>query len=329
MGNQDIPSIMSNSEKFCLRWNDFETNIRDSFRELREEQDYFDVTLACDDGPTLEAHRIILSAGSQLFRDIFRKSKHQSPFVYLKGISSVYLGSILDFLYNGEASIDQDELATFLETARELQVKGLQSKLEIISKNYQNLENKHGELDFPIDGNSISDLEKVENVGDKNQTMENKYEESDYPNSNILIAELELENIVNIVDATEELEYTFDSDLLKSDNEVALKKASYELDTQIEQMVGKKGTLWECRSCGKLSKQKVNLKKHIETHIVGILHSCHTCNKTCSTRNALQVHITDNHSSQLFDCNICGKFGMTKMSYKGHKSMYHKNTLKL
>jgi len=288
---------MSGSEKFCLKWNDFETNIRDSFIELREEQDYFDVTLACDDGPTFEAHRIILSAGSQLFREIFRKSKHQSPFVYLKGIRSVYLGYILDFLYNGEASIAQDELATFLETARELQVKGLQSK--------------------------------VENVTNQNQTLEDKNEESDYPSSDISVADLELENVVSIVDATEQLEDIFDSYLPKSDNEVSLNNANYELDTQIEQMLGKKGTLWECRYCGKMAKRKKDLKKHIETHIEGISHICHICNKTCSTRNALQVHITDNHPSQLFDCNFCAKFGMTKMSYKGNKSKYHKNTLKL
>jgi len=37
------------SEKFCLRWNDFESNISVAFRELREEKDFFDVTLACDD----------------------------------------------------------------------------------------------------------------------------------------------------------------------------------------------------------------------------------------------------------------------------------------
>ena len=37
------------SEKFCLRWNDFETNISVAFRELREDKDFFDVTLACDD----------------------------------------------------------------------------------------------------------------------------------------------------------------------------------------------------------------------------------------------------------------------------------------
>ena len=34
------------SEKFCLRWNDFESNISGAFRELRDDKDFFDVTLA-------------------------------------------------------------------------------------------------------------------------------------------------------------------------------------------------------------------------------------------------------------------------------------------
>ena len=53
---------MSASEKFCLKWNDFETNISLSFRELREEKDFFDVTLACDDDNQIHAHKVILSA---------------------------------------------------------------------------------------------------------------------------------------------------------------------------------------------------------------------------------------------------------------------------
>jgi hypothetical protein len=56
------------SEKFCLRWNDFESNISGAFRELREEKDFFDVTLACDDEDHVDAHRVILSACSPFFR---------------------------------------------------------------------------------------------------------------------------------------------------------------------------------------------------------------------------------------------------------------------
>jgi hypothetical protein len=71
---------MNNSEKFCFNWTDFEVNIRNSFRGIREEQDYFDVTLACDDGYQIEAHKIILSAGSPFFSEIFKKSKHPNLF---------------------------------------------------------------------------------------------------------------------------------------------------------------------------------------------------------------------------------------------------------
>ena len=56
----------------CLKWNDFENNVRDSFRELRKDQDNFDVTLATDDGHTIQAHKIILSAGSKFFSNILR-----------------------------------------------------------------------------------------------------------------------------------------------------------------------------------------------------------------------------------------------------------------
>merc|ERR1719186_2536867 len=119
--------LPENMEKFCLKWNEFETNIRDSFRELREEQNHFDVTLACDDDHQIQAHKIVLSAGSKFFSNIFRKTKHQSPFIYLKGIKIVELEYIVDFLYNGEAYIDQEGLDKFLETAQELQVKGIHS----------------------------------------------------------------------------------------------------------------------------------------------------------------------------------------------------------
>jgi hypothetical protein len=49
---------MGATEKFCLRWNDFETNISVAFRELRDEKDFFDVTLACDDSSQVQAHKV-------------------------------------------------------------------------------------------------------------------------------------------------------------------------------------------------------------------------------------------------------------------------------
>jgi hypothetical protein len=76
---------MGSSEKFCLRWNDFESNISVAFRELREDKDVFDVTLACDDDQ-IQAHKVILSACSPFFRSILKGNRHEHPLLYLKGV---------------------------------------------------------------------------------------------------------------------------------------------------------------------------------------------------------------------------------------------------
>jgi len=115
---------MGTSEKFCLRWNEFESNISGAFRELREDKDFFDVTLACDDDQ-LQAHKVILSACSPFFRTILRRNKHEHPLLYLKGVKYVDLVSVLNFMYHGEVNVAQEELNTFLAVAEDLKVKGL------------------------------------------------------------------------------------------------------------------------------------------------------------------------------------------------------------
>ena len=85
-------------ENYCLKWNNFESNIRESFRKRREEQILFDITLASDDGRQIQAHKIVLAAGSDFFSNIFKKSDHTNMLIYLKGISSLNLEHIVDFL---------------------------------------------------------------------------------------------------------------------------------------------------------------------------------------------------------------------------------------
>jgi len=112
------------SEKFCLRWNDFETNISVAFRELRDDKDFFDVTLACDD-EQIQAHKVILSACSPFFRNVLRRNPHQHPLLYLKGVKYTDLQSVLNFMYHGEVNVAQEELNSFLAVAEDLRVKGL------------------------------------------------------------------------------------------------------------------------------------------------------------------------------------------------------------
>jgi len=115
------------NEKFCLRWNDFASNIGVAFRELREDQEFFDVTLACDEDQ-IQAHKVILSACSPFFRRILQRNPHPHPVLYLKGVKLSNLLSILDFMYHGEVNLAQADLNLFLEVAEELKVKGLTQK---------------------------------------------------------------------------------------------------------------------------------------------------------------------------------------------------------
>jgi len=112
------------SEKFCLRWNDFESNISSAFRELRDDKDFFDVTLACED-EQIQAHKVILSACSPFFRNILRRNSHQHPLLYLKGVRFPDLQAVLNFMYHGEVNVAQEELNSFLAVAEDLRVKGL------------------------------------------------------------------------------------------------------------------------------------------------------------------------------------------------------------
>ena len=67
-------SMMGSSEKFCLKWNDFQDNVTKSFSKFRQESGLFDVTLVGSDQKQLSAHRLVLSACSDFFMTIFHSN---------------------------------------------------------------------------------------------------------------------------------------------------------------------------------------------------------------------------------------------------------------
>ena len=113
------------SEKLCLKWNDFQENINSAFGSLRTDNDLSDVTLACEDGQQIEAHKVILSVSSPLLQNLLKKNKHNHPLIYMRGMKSEDLIAIVDFLYYGEANVYQENLDSFLAIAEELKLKGL------------------------------------------------------------------------------------------------------------------------------------------------------------------------------------------------------------
>ena len=92
-------SIMS-YEKFCLKWTDFEHFAAKSFNNLREEKDFFDVTLVSEDLVQFDSHKVVLSASSKFFKNILRLNKHNHPLLYLQSVHSTLLQFVCLFLRN-------------------------------------------------------------------------------------------------------------------------------------------------------------------------------------------------------------------------------------
>ena len=85
------------SEKFCLKWNEFQDNAVKTFSGLRAENDFVDVTLVCDDQKQISAHKVVLSACSEYFKNILKQNKHSHPLICLTNINYDDLMNVIDY----------------------------------------------------------------------------------------------------------------------------------------------------------------------------------------------------------------------------------------
>ena len=92
---------------------------------MRKENDFYDVSLVSDDDKVVSAHKVVLSASSEFFKSILRKADHSKPMIYLSGVEFKELNCILDYIYEGEVQLFQEDLDKFLDVAQKLRINGL------------------------------------------------------------------------------------------------------------------------------------------------------------------------------------------------------------
>ncbi|XP_008560485.1 broad-complex core protein isoforms 1/2/3/4/5 isoform X3 [Microplitis demolitor] len=115
---------MGSSQQFSLRWNNYLKHITCAFDTLRTDEDLVDVTLSCE-GKRIRAHKMLLSACSTYFRDLFKENPCQHPVIIFRNVKFDDLAALVDFMYQGEVNVVQEQLASFLTTAELLAVQGL------------------------------------------------------------------------------------------------------------------------------------------------------------------------------------------------------------
>ena len=87
------------SEKLYLKWTDYRENVNSAFGSLREDNDFADMTLSCEDGQQIEAHKVILVALSPFFQNLLKRNKHPYPLIYMKGVKLEILLAGPDLLW--------------------------------------------------------------------------------------------------------------------------------------------------------------------------------------------------------------------------------------
>ena len=111
-------------QQYCLRWNNHQHNLLSVFEDLLNHEAFVDVTIACE-GLNMKAHKMVLSACSPYFQSMFYNTPDRHPIVFLKDVRYHEMKALLEFMYRGEVSVDQEHLSSLLKVAESLKIKGL------------------------------------------------------------------------------------------------------------------------------------------------------------------------------------------------------------
>ena len=248
------------SEKFCLRWNDFQSTVSQSFAVLRKEKDLFDVTLVSDDEVQISAHKLVLSASSDFFKNILRRNSHSHPLLYLSGVNSQSLSLVLDYIYQGEVQIYQEDLNAFLDVAQKLKIEGLQSNIDNSSSSTENLQEEMTKLETNFDP---------------------KY---------ITIPDQDLADIkVPAMKRTSSYSNTTSATV------ATINGMTTSVEDKIQELIERSGGMNYCKECDYKSSRFFNMKEHVEIHIEGLSYTCQICQKTFRSKNTLRSHSLYNH----------------------------------
>lgn len=111
-------------QQYCLKWNHHQSNLLKVFSRLLGNEQFTDVLLATE-GRTIRCHKVVLSACSTYFENLFMTFEEKNQIVILKDTTYDDIFAIVEFMYRGEINVGQHQLASLLKTAENLKIKGL------------------------------------------------------------------------------------------------------------------------------------------------------------------------------------------------------------
>ena len=298
-------------EKYSLKWDNFQNNISKSFQKLRNEEDFFDVTLVGDDGTHVMAHKLLLASSSEYFKNVFIYSKKyflSHALICLEGLQQNDLNNILEYIYQGEVQIHQQDLDRFLALAQRLKLEGLIGGEQ--EKEAKEENNFPDEMTIPETSGEEQNEDKQENyIKEEIIEPENYFQEDMNVEVTPMIA-TENENQKNELRTTKvSLSLRNEAKVIRSERKkekpvITIQSSEIhsleELDQKVEESYSKDTNgFFSCHHCSRSFRQRNTVKEHVEIHFDNLSFPCSLCDKIIRTRNALRVHKMRHHSNQV------------------------------
>ena len=244
------------SEKFCLKWNDFHSNVSKSFSLLRNEDNLHDITIVTDDNEQIAAHRLVLSTCSEYFKRIFMKNKQSNLLLCLEGLSSNDVRNMMDYMYNGELQIFQNDLDRFLNVAQRFKLEGL--------------------ITDAVQEEEVNDVKETEHFYNKDRHFQDEF--------------------TNLSYRTKTKPEEHERVITKVNTEINPENISEVDEQIKQNIIKNLDGTYSCQICGKHSGRKIqHCRNHIETHLEGLSFNCPLCGKTFRSRHSLAVHKSSYH----------------------------------
>jgi len=342
MGSTILYFIMDSSDIFHLKYQEFDDNFKLNYKELRQEQEFCDVTLVSDDVKYIEAHKLILATSSSVFKDILKRNKQVHPFLYLRGINSSQLALVLDFIYHGEVKVPQMDLDSFLDVAKDLGVKGLMDNLG--SRTDKSAKKKKSRNKKPTPPPPVMKLKEEPTRFPTTSSFD-----YDFINDNIkfedIMGEIQEDTydheeiITSVIDVDgSNLTYTFQNNSIPMDGIGA--RINLDMDTMedigaridmnamkdIEERIDKNTT--------KDIESKIDVNaKDIEAKIEEMIFvengcwGCKKCGKVMKKKQHIKNHAESHLEGYSHPCPFCGKHSKTRNALTNHISFNHKHPM--
>ncbi|XP_011506318.1 PREDICTED: zinc finger protein 131-like isoform X2 [Ceratosolen solmsi marchali] len=332
--------MIMEGQQFCLRWHNFQNTLLSSLPKLLDGGYLTDVTLSAG-GRHIHAHRLILSACSYYFKELFKDlNTLQHPVIILPGMEYANLCALVTFMYNGEVNIYQEQLPALLAMADTLHVRGLADIAGKASR-YENnptvdppssLEEKNFHLVEKFESSTKTDPKEHEEIltPEPHEAMEPIA--TDFPAERVernLEIESESNNVSELNDlpcsvktkpyysinaklnqrekkSNFKIDSGHSSNILKDDCQSPLLENVKPLltDTNFKSFLSGSTTSRASQSCNKTSV------------------TCLICGKQLSNQYNLRVHM-ETHSNSSYSCAACSHVSRSRDALRKHVSYRH------